>query len=368
MIHDLSYLPQVLVLISFLIGMFCIIYIRSFDLHEKEPFLSMVAVTCWGGVWSVILSLLIYRTFHAFGIENLKNATGALLVIGPTEELAKLLALMSCYWFVRKEINEPVDGILYMSCVALGFSLIENYFYVLKADQPLQVMVLRLTISTPMHICFSAFMGLAYYLYLQRRSACLLLLMAYGYASLAHGVYDLIIFSGWAFIFIALVVKLTHYWTLSLMRYATARSSYRKSLEGFISEYKPMLEPGIECLNCGDKEPKLTYRLGKELIQKCGHCNHFVTTKLGLFKIFAFFAATFSGFPNEYYWRASITKKKYSTLYKKNWLSEEKEIAYFALGPLNAAIENLNQEVVRMMETQWWFPKNAFTPADESID
>jgi len=363
-LQALPYLSQVTVVASFFAGIACINYIRSFDLYEKEPFTTMLAVTCWGGAWSVGLSVIFYGTANILGLTDLKTAFGAFFVIGPVEEMAKLLAFLSCYWLMHKEMNEPVDGIIYMSCVALGFSIIENYFYVVRAANPTQVMVLRLAMSTPMHISFSAFMGLACYLLAKTRGAFLMLPLAYIYACLVHGLYDAVIFTGWALLFLLIVIKIAHTWTLTLLSYATARSPFRRSLKSFIAKYpSPAVERGIECLHCGNSEPKTTYRLGKASIQKCGECDHYVTTKSGLLKLFAFFAATFRGFPAEHYWRPAITGKKYSTLYRNNWLSEKKGIASFTLDQLSDAVDELNEETVKKMEDRWWFPRSAFVRA-----
>jgi RsiW-degrading membrane proteinase PrsW (M82 family) len=356
--HHQPYFAQMLVVVSFIIGLFCIRYIRSFDLYEKEPFLVMFAATCWGGIWSIGLALLFYKLAHSLGAGNLHTTFGALAVIGPSEELAKLLALISCYWFIRKQLNEPVDGIIYMACVALGFSLIENYFYVIKADSPVQTMIMRLAISTPMHISFSAFMGLAFCLFLQNKSAAVMIPLAFLYASLSHGIFDLIIFNGWALLVLFVVIKVAHSWNLSLLGYATVLSPFRKSLEAYVAGYdKPVVEEGIECLKCGNTNPKATYRLGKERFQHCEECGNFVTTKSGIFNLFHFFGGLFRGFPSEHYWKPSVTGQKYSTLYEGNWLSEEKRIAYFDLYTLSKAIEKMNTETISKMDHSWWFPK-----------
>jgi hypothetical protein len=118
---------------------------------------------------------------------------------------------------------------------------------------------------------------------------------------------------------------------------------------------KPVIEPGIECLNCGNTEPKLTYRVGDERIQKCGKCGNFVTTKSGLLKLFRHFAGVIGEFPANYYWTPLITGEKYSTLYEGNQLSEEKKIAFFNLHSLSVAIEKMDAETITKMERRWWF-------------
>ena len=81
--------------LSFLIGLVCVRTIQSFDKHEKEPFLKMFAVTCWGGLWSIVFTAAIYMGLNWVGITGSKTTLGALFIIGPVEELAKFLALLS---------------------------------------------------------------------------------------------------------------------------------------------------------------------------------------------------------------------------------------------------------------------------------
>ncbi len=52
----------------------------------------------------------------------------ALLAIGPIEELAKLLPFLLVVVRLRA-FDEPLDGIIYASFIALGYSAVENYHY-----------------------------------------------------------------------------------------------------------------------------------------------------------------------------------------------------------------------------------------------
>ena len=37
------------ILLSFIIGIIAVNYLRTYDIHEKEPVFKMVLVTLWGG-------------------------------------------------------------------------------------------------------------------------------------------------------------------------------------------------------------------------------------------------------------------------------------------------------------------------------
>ena len=52
----------------------------------------------------------------------------ALLAIGPIEELAKMLPFLLVVTRL-KAFDEPLDGIVYASFIALGYAAVENYHY-----------------------------------------------------------------------------------------------------------------------------------------------------------------------------------------------------------------------------------------------
>ena len=80
------------------------------------------------------------------------------LVVGPVEELCKLLAV-AFYAYRRREFDEPLDGVIYSATAALGFAAIENVIY-LSQNNPLLVL-LRGPLSNPGHALFSSFWGLS---------------------------------------------------------------------------------------------------------------------------------------------------------------------------------------------------------------
>ena len=251
-----------LVLLSFCIGLVCVQLLRWLDKYEREPLGSLFAVTLWGGLWANFICLLFYGSLNSLGIYNLDNTMGALLAIGPVEEFSKLLALLTSYFIFARQMDEPLDGILYMACVALGFSLIENYSYAVNLQPGGNSLFLtRLVICTPVHIAFSAFMGLAFYIWVNNTKAWGILVYAFAYASLVHGTYDMLIFNGWTVVVLAIVIWLTIKATLAMLRYATAISPFRKTLGALLSNGAPPEQDGMTCLHCGSDRPKMTSRL-----------------------------------------------------------------------------------------------------------
>ncbi len=306
----------------------------------------MGLVTILGGFCSIVISLLLYWYFESFGIKDLNNTFGALFVIGPVEETSKLISMILAVFFIRKEITEPTDGMIYMSCVALGFSVIENYFYVSGSTSPIQTMVLRLVMSTPMHITFSALMGLAVFSLLENKKGWSFLLISLLYASTIHGIYDLIAFNKLPTALLLFMMKITQSWALSFLEYSTAISPYRISLKEFIEKYEsPIEQDGIECLHCGDNNKKTTYTLGRITIQKCHNCSSYVASKDSLFRLFHHFGSTFKNL-SSYYGRAEEPNNNLSTIYAANYISDDKKIGYFDLEYLNTVLEKFTINAV----------------------
>ena len=89
----------------------------------------------------------------------------AVLLAPVIEETGKFLAVRSTV-YKNKAFNEPMDGIVYASAVALGFASIENGFYLLRAvnvskDMLSGVLLTRSLLSVPGHALFSSNWGFA---------------------------------------------------------------------------------------------------------------------------------------------------------------------------------------------------------------
>lgn len=344
----------ILILFSFVIGVYCVKFIRSYDMYEKEPVGKMGFITFWGGVCSIFIATILYTFLASNGYNNLENFFGAFFIIGPVEEFAKLFTLYLLYPKIKDELNEPIDGIIYMSCVALGFSLVENIEYAIWYESDVLVFT-RLFFATPMHICFSAFMGLSFYMYKKNKNAKQLLIVSFIFASIAHGTYDLVIFNGAALIVLLAVMWFIYLWAMDLLSFANAQSPFKVSLLDFISNYKEsVVEDGLECLSCGSKNAKMTYKLNNILIQKCDKCEHYVSTKKTLKYIFQYFGSIFKKIPNNF---VVSGEKGYFTIYQNNYFDKNRNLAFFQLDKFSNSLEMLNKSAIEKIRRKWWFPK-----------
>lgn len=103
-----------------------------FDRYEKEPPLLMLAAFAWGAIPAIIFSLIAQLVFDVPLYEWVPYAAefvGASLIAPLTEEPFKGLALLLLLLFFRRELDSPLDGILYGGLAGFGFAATENLFY-----------------------------------------------------------------------------------------------------------------------------------------------------------------------------------------------------------------------------------------------
>ena len=193
--------PYIVILAALLPVAVLLFYIYRRDKYEKEPVREILKGVGYG-VLSVCVTFVLIEIIDATGLPALTAG----LVSGEVnyafwgaaipEELAKLLML--CF-FLRKNrhFDEHVDGIVYAVAVSMGFAAVENILYLFQNyDNWVGVGIARAIFSVPGHFAFAVFMGYYYALYRfappGRKAADLLL--AWLVPTVAHGIYDSLIF------------------------------------------------------------------------------------------------------------------------------------------------------------------------------
>lgn len=348
-----------LILISLVLGLGCIHRIRLLDRYEKEPYVKLVLVTFLGGGCAMVLALGLFKFIEHLGFQDFESYIGAMLVIGPVEEMAKLAGLLTVLGIIRNELNEPADGIVYISCVAMGFSLIENILYAAHPAAEYLLFV-RLLTATPLHICFSALMGLTFYLWYKNRQAFHLLLAGYLLASLSHGFYNWVVFNHYSVLLLGGTVLLMYGFTRNLFIYTLAVSPHRISLAQTIVATEGVdIDDGPDCMHCGRNDTKRAYPFERFTLWHCHCCDHFTVDLDGLFRLFYHFAGILKATAkkNE---AKDIEKKGCMTLYQANWFCPKRKLAGFRLRDLDAVLEKLNYSLKMKMKSKWYLPDNLF--------
>lgn len=137
------------------------------DSLQREPVKELLRAFGMG-VASVFVSLAITSPMMSAGLIPAERQTfwqciaDAFLGAAIPEEIAKFLM----FWLlVRKSrfFDERMDGIVYASCVALGFAGLENIMYLINNYEDwVQVGITRAIFSVPSHFFFGVLMGYFY--------------------------------------------------------------------------------------------------------------------------------------------------------------------------------------------------------------
>lgn len=178
-------------------ALFWLGYWRWKDRFRPEPFTALGG-TYLLGFASGMFCLRAYQLSAMLGLPDDPAALAeisplaflayALFVIGPLEEGVKLLAFLA-FCLPLRDLDEPVDGIVYAACLGLGFASYENLFYMEELTGFARYG--RAAASPLVHTLFASIWGLAIVqARLAGRSILLSAIGSFALAVLAHGIYD----------------------------------------------------------------------------------------------------------------------------------------------------------------------------------
>lgn len=136
-------------------------FLMRYDRFEKEPLKVVLRVGLVGGCVSVFIAGFLNTTVAGIaGIDiNDLSLYGAIffsLFVGFNEETMKSWAT----WLMvrkEKELDEPIDALIYAMTVGLGFAALENITYM--AQYGSSVILSRSLLSTPVHLVLAALWG-----------------------------------------------------------------------------------------------------------------------------------------------------------------------------------------------------------------
>ncbi len=137
---------------------------RKEDVLHPEP-RRKVALVFLGGMLSVLLVLPVEKIIYSYTGNNLSASTITLWALA--EELFKFIVIYFVA-FRSKDMDEPLDAVIYMITGALGFSALENTFFLynLVGDglftQSIITGNMRFLGATLLHTASSATIGIFY--------------------------------------------------------------------------------------------------------------------------------------------------------------------------------------------------------------
>jgi len=208
-------------------ALFWAIYHYHKDRHLPEP-IGNLLLSFGLGIVAAGISKGMYLGLEPFGLRldavALADSNGwallayALLAIGPIEEFAKMLPFLLIV--IRfKAFDEPIDGLVYASFIALGYAAVENYHYM---DFLSGFEVIARGFAGPViHIVFASIW--AYWITRARLARESLIMPAlYGFLLAAglHGLYDFLVlrYPVSALPIAALMIAAIWIWRLRLMQ------------------------------------------------------------------------------------------------------------------------------------------------------
>jgi RsiW-degrading membrane proteinase PrsW (M82 family) len=103
-----------------------------FDRYEKEPGGLLIAAFVWGAFPAVLFSLvtqLLLGIPTSYFIRPAADLLEAAVIAPISEEVFKGAAVLLLFLFHRRELDTPLDGIVYGGLVGFGFAAVENVLY-----------------------------------------------------------------------------------------------------------------------------------------------------------------------------------------------------------------------------------------------
>lgn len=177
-------------------------WLQYFDLKDRlnpEPRRLLFAAFLLGWM-AAVMGLIAYRTIEWLGgpddpgIRKSDILFYCLVLVGPIEEGAKFL-VSRIFIFRWADFDEPIDGLVYSSAVAIGFASMESLLYSQFLPWPDQ---LARSITAPLtQSLFSSLWGFgagyAYFHDIGRKTRFAIFGATLLLAILMHGVYDYVL-------------------------------------------------------------------------------------------------------------------------------------------------------------------------------
>jgi len=151
-----------------------LIWLFYFLKKDKDPEPKIMIFTVFvlgvgGALLAASLQVPVRNFIYSINLTDLSQPKIALigildafLVVALLEESVKLLAVIAgVFLFKIRELDEPVDLIIYMITAGLGFAALENYLYFSRVpqEQLTELIFLRFAITTLFHALSAGILG-----------------------------------------------------------------------------------------------------------------------------------------------------------------------------------------------------------------
>lgn len=103
------------------------------DRYDPEPWWCLLIALSWGGIaacgFSALINTVVHATGNAVGGQAFGEILGASVSAPIVEEFMKGMAVFGIFFFLRRQFDGVVDGVIYATFAALGFAAVENVIY-----------------------------------------------------------------------------------------------------------------------------------------------------------------------------------------------------------------------------------------------
>jgi RsiW-degrading membrane proteinase PrsW (M82 family) len=206
---------------AFLISAMWLLYLSYLDIFKPERLIWLIAMFVAGmffcpGVFLIVDSIKLTSTWATDG-NFFNDLAYCIFMIGVPEEFVKMIPLLILV-AVGKNVNEPIDYIIYGSASALGFAFMENLLYFAEIKNG--IIHGRAYLSVIGHMAFSSIAAYAFVVGLYKRksktSLWYNLPKAFLLAATVHGVYDVLLFHNLIFFFFVFFVLIVQFWIMMI--------------------------------------------------------------------------------------------------------------------------------------------------------
>lgn len=106
---------------------------RLLDRYDPEPAYALLMALAWGGVAACGFSALVNTAVGAIIGGQAGDVVSTVLSAPIVEEGSKGILVLGFFYFLRREFDGMVDGIIYATFCAIGFAAVENVIYYARA-------------------------------------------------------------------------------------------------------------------------------------------------------------------------------------------------------------------------------------------
>lgn len=146
-------------MLGFFPGLIWLFFFLQEDARRPEPKRLIISTFLLGGLVTFLvlpLQIVAKGLLLAGGIPDANPAH--LFSLAALEELLKFAVVF--FWVLRrKEFDEPIDAMVYMVVVALGFATVENIATAVRAINSIELLTLRFVGATLLHGLASGIVG-----------------------------------------------------------------------------------------------------------------------------------------------------------------------------------------------------------------